>query len=188
MSYTKCWSSHCHLSSKLSQAQASNDPQPVSEVALEVQKWILPRWGFDPSIHGAQEAETAIAAVPWSQGPKVASYGNLWNVTAFHHQKWEGGMWHTMARGHLDFGAWYMQPDIAYLRRSGAPQMRTLPPCNVFPRESPGPAWKSGGNGRALRGCCGVLGNGVVTTCLFHMIFFWSVTSVSGQWNYIPWD
>lgn len=92
MSYTKCWSSHCHLSSKLSQAQASNDPQPVSEVALEVQKWILPRWGFDPSIHGAQEAETAIAAVPWSQGPKVASYGNLWNVTAFHHQKWEGGM------------------------------------------------------------------------------------------------
>ena len=47
------------------QAQPSNVPT-VSEVALEVQKWILPRWGFDPSIHGAQEAEAAIAAVPWS--------------------------------------------------------------------------------------------------------------------------
>eukprot|EP00434_Breviolum_minutum_P008999 symbB.v1.2.007925.t1/scaffold495.1/size259991/9 len=34
----------------------------LPKVALEVQKWILPRWGFDPSIHGAQEAETAIAA------------------------------------------------------------------------------------------------------------------------------
>ena len=31
------------------------------QVALEVQRWVLPKWGFDPTLRGAQEAETALA-------------------------------------------------------------------------------------------------------------------------------
>ena len=64
-------------------------------------------------------------------------------------------------------------PGMIYLRRSGAPQMRTLPPCNVFPRRLPGPAWKSGGNRCAWRGCCWCFGvRGLSQHVFFHMIFF----------------
>lgn len=34
----------------------------LPKVALEVQRWVLPRWGFDPTTLGAREAEVALAA------------------------------------------------------------------------------------------------------------------------------
>lgn len=34
----------------------------LPKVALEVQRWVLPRWGFDPTTVGAREAEVALAA------------------------------------------------------------------------------------------------------------------------------
>ena len=43
---------------------------PIPKVALEVQRWVLPRWGFDATTVGAREAEVALAAAArwWISG------------------------------------------------------------------------------------------------------------------------
>ena len=169
-------------------------PTRWNEVALEVQKWILPRWGFDPSIHGAQEAETAIAAVPWSLKPRSpaprprgrTSCGNFLGMLQPSITKNGKGVCNipwpeaeaTLILGHDIFLARHCISKAK--RRATDAHSATLQRLSEAVTRS---GLEIRGQPLRLEGMLLVFwGKGVVTACFFHMIFL-SATSVSGQWK-----